>query len=65
MKFSFGASAHSRLGVLLFGIVGLTGCTSSTIGTDRYARGQVRVVERRRIVLVDEAWAKQPYHAAG
>ncbi len=26
--------------------------------------GQVHVVERRKIALVDELWAKQPYHAA-
>ncbi|MBI2685314.1 MAG: hypothetical protein HYX27_03285 [Acidobacteria bacterium] len=28
------------------------------------ADGRVRVVDRRRIELVEETWAKQPYHAA-
>jgi hypothetical protein len=32
------------------------------IGKDR---GQTfHLIERRRLELVDEAWAKQPYHAA-
>lgn len=33
------------------------------IGKDRDQ--QFLLIERRRIELVDEAWAKQPYHAAG
>ena len=45
MKLSFGTRADSRLALVLVGIVGLTGCTSSTVGTDRYERGQVRLVE--------------------
>ncbi len=49
MKVAFGLKAHSGWAVLV------------VIGRQR---DELVVVDRRRIELVDEAWAKQPYHAA-
>lgn len=52
MKVAFGLKAHSGWAALV------------AVGS---AGGELRVVERRRIELVDPddvAWAKQPYHAA-
>jgi hypothetical protein len=49
MQIAIGFKTHSGWATLV--AVGLEG-------------GQVRVVERCRIALVDEVWAKQPYHAA-
>src|SRR5262245_18140014 len=49
MKVAFGLRAHSGWAALVS--VGMS-------------HGDFVVSERRRIELVDEAWAKQPYHAA-
>lgn len=49
MKVVFGLKAHSGWAALV------------VIGRDG---GEFVVVDRRRIDLVDEEWAKQPYHAA-
>jgi hypothetical protein len=49
MKVSFGLKTHSGWAVLV------------ALGKQR---DELVVVDRRRIELVDEAWAKQPYHAA-
>lgn len=49
MKVAFGLKAHSGWAALV--VVGLRD-------------GDFAVVDRRRIELVDEEWAKQPYHAA-
>ena len=49
MKVAFGLKAHSGWAALV------------VIGKDA---GEFVVVDRRRINLVDEGWAKQPYHAA-
>jgi hypothetical protein len=49
MRVAFGCKAHS--GWAAHVSVGLAG-------------GEFVVVDRRRIEMVDEAWAKQPYHAA-
>lgn len=49
MKVAFGLKAHSGWAVLV--VVGKQ-------------RDELAVVDRRRIELVGEAWAKQPYHAA-
>ncbi|MBI3448154.1 MAG: hypothetical protein HY049_04445 [Acidobacteria bacterium] len=49
MKVALGFKAHSGWAALV--VVGRTG-------------GDVVVVDRRRVELVEEAWAKQPYHAA-
>lgn len=49
MKVSFGLKAHSGWAALV--VVGKQ-------------RDELVVVDRRRIELVNEAWAKQPYHAA-
>jgi hypothetical protein len=49
MKVVFGMKAHSGWAALV--VVGIRG-------------GEFVVVDRRRIELVEEEWAKQPYHAA-
>ena len=49
MKVALGLKAHSGWAVLV------------VIGSDG---NELHVVDRRRIELVDEGWAKQPYHAA-
>jgi hypothetical protein len=49
MRVAFGMKAHSGWAALV--VVGKR-------------RGGLVVVDRRRIELVEEAWAKQPYHAA-
>jgi len=49
MKVAFGLKAHSGWAVLV--VVGKQ-------------RDELVVVERRRIELVEQSWAKQPYHAA-
>ena len=49
MKVAFGLKAHSGWAALV--VVGKQG-------------DELVVVDRRRIELVDEPWAKQPYHAA-
>lgn len=49
MKVAFGLKAHSGWAVLV--VLGM-------------ANGDVVVVDRRRIELVEKEWAKQPYHAA-
>ena len=49
MKVAFGLKAHSGWAVLV--VVGKQS-------------DELAVVDRRRIELVDEPWAKQPYHAA-
>ena len=49
MKVAFGLKSHSGWAALV------------VIGK---ARDEVAVVDRRRIELVNESWAKQPYHAA-
>lgn len=49
MKVAFGLKAHSGWSALI------------VLGKDD---GNFSVVDRRRIELVTEAWAKQPYHAA-
>lgn len=49
MKVAFGLKAHSGWAALV--VVGKQ-------------RDELVVVDRRRIELVDKAWAKQPYHAA-
>ena len=49
MKVAFGLKAHSGWAVLV--VVGKQ-------------RDELVLVDRRRIELVNEAWAKQPYHAA-
>lgn len=49
MKVAFGFKAHSGWAALV------VLCKQA---------GEVAVVDRRRIELVDEPWAKQPYHAA-
>ncbi|HJU92930.1 MAG TPA: hypothetical protein VJ656_08365 [Pyrinomonadaceae bacterium] len=49
MKVAFGLKAHSGWAALV------------VIGKQR---DELAVVDRRRIELVDEPWAKQPYHAA-
>jgi hypothetical protein len=49
MKAAFGFKAHSGWAALI--VLGVTGA-------------EVTVLDRRRIDLVEEAWAKQPYHAA-
>jgi hypothetical protein len=49
MKVAFGLKAHSGWAVLI------------VLGEER---DELIVVDRRRIELVEETWAKQPYHAA-
>jgi hypothetical protein len=49
MEVSFGLKAHSGWAMLV------------VMGT---SNGEFKVVDRRRLELVDEQWAKQPYHAA-
>ena len=49
MKVAFGLKAHSGWAALV--VLGKQG-------------DELVVLDRRRIELVDEAWAKQPYHAA-
>ena len=49
MKVAFGLKAHSGWAALV--VLG-------------QRDGSIEVVDRRRLELVDEAWAKQPYHAA-
>jgi hypothetical protein len=49
MNVAFGLKAHSGWAALV--VVGKRG-------------GEVAVVDRRRVELVEETWAKQPYHAA-
>ena len=49
MKVAFGLKAHSGWAVLV------------VIGKQR---DELVLVDRRRIELVDQTWAKQPYHAA-
>jgi hypothetical protein len=49
MKVAFGMKAHSGWAALV--VVGKRD-------------GDIEIVERRRIELVEEEWAKQPYHAA-
>ncbi len=49
MKVAFGLQAHSGWAALV--VIG-------------QAEGGLVVVDRRRMELVDEEWAKQPYHAA-
>src|SRR3982751_552708 len=49
MKVSFGLKAHSGWAVLV------------VLGKQR---DELVIVDRRRIDLVEESWAKQPYHAA-
>jgi hypothetical protein len=49
MKVALGMKAHSGWAVLVI------------IGSDG---NELHVIDRRRIELVDEGWAKQPYHAA-
>ena len=49
MKVAFGFRAHSGWAALV------------VLGKDR---DELVVVDRRRIELVEESWAKQPYHAA-
>jgi hypothetical protein len=50
MNVAFGIKAHSGWAALV--VVG------------RRGGGEVVVVDRRRVELVEEVWAKQPYHAA-
>lgn len=49
MKIAAGFKAHSGWAALV--VIGISG-------------GGFQLVDRRRIELVDETWAKQPYHAA-
>jgi len=49
MKVAFGMKAHSGWAALV--VLGISD-------------GELAVVDRRRIELVEEEWAKQPYHAA-
>jgi len=49
MKVAFGLKAHSGWAALI--VIGKTG--------DEYI-----IIDRRRVELVEEAWARQPYHAA-
>ncbi len=49
MKAAFGFKAHSGWAALI--VLGASG-------------GDVTVLDRRRVDLVEEEWAKQPYHAA-
>jgi hypothetical protein len=49
MKVSFGLKAHSGWAALI------------VLGVEN---GKWEIIDRRRIELVDEEWAKQPYHAA-
>jgi hypothetical protein len=49
MKVAFGFKAHSGWAALI------------VLGEER---GELVVVDRRRVELVEEEWAKQPYHAA-
>jgi hypothetical protein len=49
MKVAFGLKAHSGWAALI------------VLGIDQ---GEMEVVDRRRIELVNEEWEKQPYHAA-
>jgi hypothetical protein len=49
MKVAFGLKAHSGWAALI--VIGKTG-------------GEYIVIDRRRVELVEEAWARQPYHAA-
>ncbi|MCI0662939.1 MAG: hypothetical protein L0220_17870 [Acidobacteria bacterium] len=49
MKVAFGMKAHSGWAALV--VIGI-------------AAGEFVVVDRRRIELVEDEWAKQPYHAA-
>ena len=49
MKVAFGIKAHSGWAVLV--VVGI-------------CDGDVMIVDRRRLELVDEEWVKHPYHAA-
>ncbi len=49
MKVAIGLKAHSGWAALI------------VLGDDH---GTLEVIDRRRIELVDEEWAKQPYHAA-
>ena len=49
MKVAFGLKAHSGWAALV------------VVGTQR---DELVVVDRRRIELVEQSWAKQPYHAA-
>ena len=58
MRVRRGACARGRIAVGIVGIVGLYGCTSSTIGSDQYSRGQQRVVE-----LANEALDLVPSHS--
>jgi hypothetical protein len=49
MKVAFGFKAHSGWAALV--VVGVTG-------------GAVELLDRRRVELAEEEWAKQPYHSA-
>ena len=49
MKIAFGFKAHSGWAALV--VVGLN-------------NGSIEILDRRRIELAEEEWAKQPYHAA-
>jgi hypothetical protein len=49
MKVAFGVKAHSGWAALV--VVGVRG-------------GETMIADRRRVELADEAWAKQPFHAA-
>ena len=49
MKVAFGMKAHSGWAALV------------VVGKDA---GELLVIDRRRIELVEEEWARQPYHAA-
>ena len=49
MKVAFGLKAHSGWAALI--VIGKSG-------------GEYIVIDRRRVELVEEAWARQPYHAA-
>src|SRR5437868_14616760 len=49
MKVAFGFKAHSGWAALV------------VLGEER---GELAVVDRQRIELVEEPWAKQPYHSA-
>ena len=49
MRVAFGLKAHSGWAALI--VIGKSG-------------GEYIVIDRRRVELVEEAWARQPYHAA-
>ena len=49
MTVAFGLKAHSGWAALI------------VLGNNA---GQLELIERRRLELVEEVWAKQPYHAA-